>query len=390
MTSNDNNPLSKTFEFSYCAGCYLYKPRNSLSLCSKCQCTQFCSKECQRSIWRYHKIHCSLPDDNIKTYDKDTCMKCIEDDMKKDKPGSKNIAYVLRRLYELLRDDSTIGDDAGQIGYTLHSLTRMPMCVQSPRTDYYMSLWAAPGMATFLLGQCIENVPRMGGVHAYVKYQLYQELSEEEKASKSFESDDDYYGSNTCEFTYFLFYILLRTACVQSLDMSELATKTISIRQNPPAKAAAKRAIKMWSSLEYSGDSMAGGAEFVSFFLENHYEEFFKDVAVADLILGCVEDMSCGYNKFSYDMLNTLFSKQLMTIDGSINELSVRRIYHAANYIKEKQCDDDDNDPFAYEKNGPSKAQKENLVERIHAICELNAMVNRNRKEEATKVEGDS
>ena len=270
--------------------------------------------------------------------------------MTKGSPGSKNTASALRRLYELLRDDSTF-EGAAEIGYSLHSLTRMPTMVQNPNTAYYTSLWAAPGMTNFLLSQHIENVPRMGGVYAYIKYQTYMDLSEEVRASKEFESDDDYYGSNTFEFPYFLFYILARTACVQRLAMSEPATKCISIRRCPPAKAAAKRAIKMWSSLEYSGDSMAGGSEFVSFFVENHYEEFFKHVDVADPVLGCVEDMSCGYNKCSYNILNTLFSKHLMTIDGSINDLSVRRIYHATNYIKEKECNDDDDDFFAYEKN---------------------------------------
>ena len=44
------------------------------------------------------------------------------------------------------------------------------------------------------------------------------------------------------------------------------------------------------------------------------------------------------------------------------------------------EADHDDDDFFAYEKNGASKAEKEKLVKIMNGICELNTMVNRNLK----------
>lgn len=329
------NPLSETAEFAFCAGCFEFKPKKALSSCSQCKVTQFCSKKCQKAVWKYHKIHCSPPDEAVKSYDKDACIRCIQLDMKKGTPGSKNTAFVLRRLYELLRDHpEAIGYDASQLGYDLHSLTRMPTFVQTPTTDFYSILWAAPGMTNFLLGQHIENVFRMGGVRNYVKYQLFQDSSNEEKSTETFEPDDDHYGSNTCEFSYFLFYILLRTACVQKLAMAEPSTKTLQLRNCLPAKAAAHRAIQMWISPEYSGDSMLGGSEFVKFFFDNHYEEFISCIPIDELTIGCVEDLFCAYNKHSYDILSKLFGVKITnTKRGHPDNQLARKIYHAAKYI---------------------------------------------------------
>lgn len=41
-----------------CATCYRGKERG-LSLCSRCRCARFCSKECQRKAWKVHKPICT-------------------------------------------------------------------------------------------------------------------------------------------------------------------------------------------------------------------------------------------------------------------------------------------------------------------------------------------
>ena len=89
-----------------------------------------------------------------------------------------------------------------------------------------------------------------------------------------------------------------------------------------------------------------------------------------------MEDLFCGYNKCSYDILSKLFGvKVANTKRGYPGNQSARKIYHAAKYIM-RECEqgNDDDDFFNYGKNGASKEEKEQLAQKLLIFCESNGI----------------
>ena len=238
----------------YCSGCF--KGKEKLLSCSICKTTFFCNIECQRACHELHKKTCGAQNPGIlSSWNAKQCMDVIKSDYgRQNQPGSRDTASSLRRLYSIFRTgaDSNIPD----YGYELHTLTRT---VSPLSSNYWATLWAAPGMTNLLLSQKIEvNDPNPN-----VQYAMDASDAAAGGVTRPYVDlpYEEIVRNKSHEFAYILFYTLTRSATVQQMTMSEAETRTLAYRQDfPGATAAAKRALEIWMK-ENCGDASAGGTD---------------------------------------------------------------------------------------------------------------------------------
>ena len=116
--------------------------------CSKCKTVRYRNKEAQRQHWKVHKKYCCPPDlDAVATMDARACVAHLQSALTRP---TKDTAVVIHRLGWLLYHDQV--DDASDIGFQIHTMTRMYLPNEQVAAAIYSSLWAVPGMVQVLLG----------------------------------------------------------------------------------------------------------------------------------------------------------------------------------------------------------------------------------------------
>lgn len=175
-------------------------------------------------------------------------------------PGTKDTCAAMQRLYTLTREElgGFFNHRFGDIGLELHYITRCIVLVSMP-SRYFNDLWASPGMCQFLLTQHLGCRPS-GEMQKYVN----RKMADPSKPKSSHRYDDDSETEDlgdVHEFSYILFYLLLRTSCVQQMTNCEPTTINVEFRKDCNAAIpATKRALEMWLGRENCGDCMGGGA----------------------------------------------------------------------------------------------------------------------------------
>ena len=320
----------------YCSACF---QMNASLKCGVCKCTYFCSVDCQKKVHSLHKIHCAISDPSISTWSHEELLHVLGKDLTNLRPGSKNTAAILKRLYVFLHDFEEDVEEGlefflpSDIGLDLHTFTRSEACTsQQYGGTYFSHLWACPGMTQFLLGQKLEDVPdRHPDITTALKKADAQVSSgsTEEDAVKSDSNknddggdDDDKDGDNNdensddensrnsseydsdgnkkvktevSEFCWILFYLLIRTCVAQSLTNMEGTTRTISFRSDcAAATPAARRVLQMWLGNENVGVDMLGGGSVCYFLMKNHFNTFKDYIPIDKLLIQCMFDIIKG------------------------------------------------------------------------------------------------
>jgi len=68
-------------EIVHCQGCWRLKTEVVLKKCSKCLSAVYCSKECQRDHWKYHKFQCKQTEDQRVNCEKSKPLARMNDDL---------------------------------------------------------------------------------------------------------------------------------------------------------------------------------------------------------------------------------------------------------------------------------------------------------------------
>jgi hypothetical protein len=350
-----------------CTCCFKFESPSLLKRCSKCKCTLYCSETCQRRHWSAHKKSCSgVPDPEISSWTEHQCFEKIKNDLDRFVPGTKDTVSAMQRLYVLMSEE--LGDYYNRrfsyIGDELHALTRCEW-----PSSYYNDLWACPGMCQFLLTHklgCRSNalytrylqtlILPARNVQAYVQAKLavenLKESTSKQEASKhsmgksqSAHSDPSSSLNNTLtddrseglgqvhEFSYLLFYLLVRTSCVQKMTSCEPSTINVKLRKDCNAAIpATKRALEMWLGKENCGDCMGGGAGWVRFLVRHHLSEFSAELPLGKVAMQCIIEVCESDCRISLDLLRTLVEKPALR---ELCKLDVKGLRLAAQYMRD-------------------------------------------------------
>ena len=329
-----------------CSACFKFESPSLLKQCSKCKCTLYCSGTCQRRHWCAHKKSCSgVPDPEISSWNEHQCFEKIKNDLHRYVPGTKDTVSAMQRLYFLMREER--GDYYNRrfsyIGDELHALTR----IEWP-SSYYNDLWACPGMCQFLLTHklgCRSNALYARYLHTlilparYVQTYLQAKLAEEtlKESTSKLETDCDGDESEGLgqvhEFSYLLFYLLVRTSCVQKMTSCEPSTINVRLRKDCNAAIpATKRALEMWLGKENCGDCMGGGAGWVLFLVEHHLSEFSEELPIGKVAMQCIVEVCESECRISLGLLRTLVEKPALR---ELGKLEAKGLRLAAQYMRD-------------------------------------------------------
>ena len=249
-------------------------------------------------------------------------------------PGTKDTVAAMQRLYNLMREErgGFFNSRFDDIGLDLHTITRT--IAQMP-SSYYNDLWACPGMCQFLLTHQLGCRPN-GAVQTYVNRKLSDVQGSNSRDTRlDSDDDDDEIGElgKVHEFSYLLFYLLVRTSCVQEMTLCEPSTVNVKFRKDCYAAIpATKRGLEMWLGQENCGDCMGGGAGWAKFLVEHHFNEFFQDLAIEKVAMRCIIEICESNCHNSLELLQGLLERRALR---ELQKLDVVRLRFAAQYMLE-------------------------------------------------------
>eukprot|EP00928_Gymnodinium_smaydae_P082678 TRINITY_DN65984_c0_g1_i1.p1 TRINITY_DN65984_c0_g1~~TRINITY_DN65984_c0_g1_i1.p1 ORF type:complete len:661 (+),score=98.18 TRINITY_DN65984_c0_g1_i1:69-1985(+) len=272
--------VSKTSEASqseektlWCYGCFKEcpSPTRSLQRCSKCGVAVFCSRECQRQVFPFHKLSCGVPEkEKVSALRGDRVLAALQREFGGAGP-SPHTALLLARIRELLilryeggrKEKKLLGVDPDDVGMELHTMARVFFPSEAHCVQYYSMFWAAPGMPEFLLG-----TPLVTGVKQVPNEYTGKDkfgISLEDRASMSV--DDDIFSTPTLagyQYAFFHFNFLVRSITKEASSGPSICSvnsgQSALRRELPCFQAAARRLGVLYvTSCETCGDSLASG-----------------------------------------------------------------------------------------------------------------------------------
>lgn len=286
------NEVKKIFNDRSVRRCY-HDPtvllESSKGRCSKCSRAFYFNKEAQKAHWNLHKQVCGVPDlDEVAQMDAAACVAALR--MQLCGAFSKDTALVIHRLGYLLVQGEV--ENADEVGYEIHTMTRITLMSEAQAEQYYSTLWAVPGMVQVLLAAPLlsRTTLQMEALEVAAEAEG-REVSEMEHYELEMQRYSD---TGAHQFAFLLFNLLVRSAVAPSgaLAITSNHDGRGLLRRNNFSIAAAARSVTLWldSRVRSScGDALASGASFVASFVAAQPGEL-PALLASGLVKSCLEE----------------------------------------------------------------------------------------------------
>jgi hypothetical protein len=126
-------------------------------VCSGCKTATYSSRDAQRINWKYHKKTCSLPRPDVVNEMKiEACLHTLDRMVNQPWTMNGDTVLIMKRIRLALENpDDYPGEviTTSDMGFQLHTMTRIFVPDGTIGVNHYSVMWAAPGMTEYLLNE---------------------------------------------------------------------------------------------------------------------------------------------------------------------------------------------------------------------------------------------